>query len=264
MFTPVACSQCGKPFQVQQDALGKPTVCPWCQATVAALPVGTPAPAPSPAKTPEPLSLDDAPPAAPAPPPRSKATRVLLALAGLLALAAAAGATIAVKQRKHGHLTASEWKAFTPPDKAFTIEMLGTPAPDPEAPSGETRYVAEGWYSGVRTWVGWRDLTQVQVQQAGAKDAFVPFSEAFFTPARDRLHARHGGSVVKNATTNLETPPLTHEVRVDAGGGVRAVERMFVYATGPRPRVYFVGLAGHLDFESPAVQRLFDSFRVSE
>lgn len=261
MFTPVACSQCGKPFQVQQDTLGKPTVCPWCQATVAALPVGTPAP--TPATPAEPLSLDDYP-AKPAAPPRSKAKRVALALVGVLALAAATGATIAVKQQKQGHLTSWEWKAFARPDKAFTVELLGKPVEDPDAPAGEKRFVAEGWYSGTKTWVGWRDLTQVQVQQAGAKDAFVPFSEAFFNPARDRLHARHGGSVVKNATTNLESPPLTHEIRVDAGGGVRAVERVLVYPTGPRPRVYFVGIAGKLDPESPAVQHLFDSFRVSE
>src|ERR1700722_15244553 len=39
MFVPVACSECGKPFQVPETALAKSTACPWCQATVLALPV---------------------------------------------------------------------------------------------------------------------------------------------------------------------------------------------------------------------------------
>jgi hypothetical protein len=260
MFSPVACSQCGKPFQVQQDTLGKPTVCPWCQATVTALPVGAPAPITT--KPPEPLSLDEAAarPAAPPAPARSKATRVLLAAAALLALVAAAGATVAVKQRKHGHLTGWEWKAYSPPDRAFTIELLGTPIADPDAPAGETRYVAEGWYSGTKTWVGWRDLTQTQVQLAGTKDNFAHFKDVF---GPDRLRTRFGGAVVRDATTNFENP-LTREVRTDAGGGVRAVERMLVYPSGPRPRAYFVGIAGTLDFDDPAVARLFDSFRVAE
>jgi hypothetical protein len=255
MFTPVACSQCGKPFQVQQDTLGKPTVCPWCQATVTALPVGVPAPISS---APEPLSLDEAP-AKPAPPPWANAGRVFLVVAALLALVLVAPMTVAVRQQKRGHLMSWEWKVFAPPDKAFTIDMLGSPAADPDAPPGETRYVAEGWYSGTKTWVGWRDLTQTQVQLAGTKDNFAHFKDVF---GPDRLRTRFGGAVVRDATTNFENP-LTREVRTDAGG-VRAVERMLVYATGPRPRAYFVGIAGTLDFDDPSIARLFDSFRVAE
>lgn len=85
MFVPVSCTNCGKPFQVPETALGKLAPCPWCQAVVTALPVSAPVspaeqseqqpsqpqPQPQPAPEPpkpaappqqEPLSLDDAPP----------------------------------------------------------------------------------------------------------------------------------------------------------------------------------------------------------
>ena len=40
---------------------------------------------------------------------------------------------------------------------------------------------------------------------------------------------------------------------------------MIVMPAGPRPRVYFVGMAGkNLDPEGADVRRLFESFRVSE
>ena len=55
----------GKPFQVPEAAVGNPTVCPWCQATVPALPVGGAAPSATPQAAP--LSLDDEPQLAPTP-----------------------------------------------------------------------------------------------------------------------------------------------------------------------------------------------------
>ena len=39
MFVPVNCTNCGKPFQVPEAALGKLAPCPWCQSVVTALPV---------------------------------------------------------------------------------------------------------------------------------------------------------------------------------------------------------------------------------
>ena len=63
MFVPVACSACGKPFQVPEAAVGKPAACPWCRAAVLALPVaGAASPADAPAVAlddSEPLSLDE-------------------------------------------------------------------------------------------------------------------------------------------------------------------------------------------------------------
>src|SRR5262245_50737516 len=69
MFVAVACNRCGKPFQVPEAAAGKDVACPWCQATVPALPVAgvmsaeaPPAHAGGSLSQAEPLSLDDAEP----------------------------------------------------------------------------------------------------------------------------------------------------------------------------------------------------------
>lgn len=296
MFVPVACSQCTKPFQVPEAAIGKPTACPWCQATVLALPVGAPptttvptdAPkAEPPAKRPspvwqaldgaspttapkaEPLSLDDSPARAdrsvPAPTapraPRSRLRMILMVLLGLFALVLAAGITLGVKRHKQGHLLSWEWQQFVAPDKSCNLDLLGKPIEDADVGADEKRFLAEGWYSGTTAWVGWRDLTQIQVQLAGSKEAWREF-ERVFHPERDRLKTRYGGTVTREATTKFEDP-LTHEVRLEYPGG-RAMERMIVMPNGPRPRVYFVGIAGKIDFENPEIQRVFDSLRVTE
>src|SRR5262245_22509308 len=149
MFVPVACSECGKPFQVPDAAVGKPTVCPWCQTTVAALPLGTPIalPAPDPEPTPAsppatesrdsprparrddrdpaPLPLDDAPPSPPAPPFNWFPWWVIVAT--VLGLVLATGVTIGVLRYKKGHVLNSEWRLFSPPDSPCAIELLGRP-----------------------------------------------------------------------------------------------------------------------------------------
>lgn len=61
MFVPVGCTNCGKPFQVSEAALGQSILCPWCQAVVTALPVGTAAgasPAPTPPTTEQPARAE--------------------------------------------------------------------------------------------------------------------------------------------------------------------------------------------------------------
>ncbi len=260
MFSPVACSQCGKPFQVPEATVGKPTVCPWCQATVAALPMGVPATA-STSPAPEPLSLDDAPALKPTPSPRSRLRWVLAGIVGLFALIIATSVTIGVKRYKQGHVMGWEWQTFTAPDRSCSIDMLGKPVEDTDTAADEKRFTSEGTYSGTTTWIGWRDLTQVQVQLAGTKDAWQHFASHFNTE-RDRLKNRYGGVVSKDATTKFEDP-LTHDVRLDYPGG-RVVERMLVMPNGPRPRVYFIGIAGKFEPDAPEVQRLFDSLRVTE
>jgi hypothetical protein len=298
MFVPVACSQCGKPFQAPEAELGKPVVCPWCRATVPALPVAAPAAAPGdsrpparpdapqPAESPpasrlpwpqpEPLSLDDAPPAeakpkAPPPParraarpavPRSKWFWWWAAVLGVVTLVVVTAATVAVLRYKQGHVLGSEWRAFSPPDGSFTVELLGKPTEDATAETGVRRYAAEGWYSGTVTWVGWRDLTPVERQYALAKDGWVQLREKLFDPERDRLAAKYGGTVAKQATPKLDNP-IVHEVRVQYDGG-QAVERTVVAVNDFSARVYFVGIAGRIDPDGEDVKRFLDSFKVTE
>jgi hypothetical protein len=264
MFVPVACSACGKPFQVPETAIGKPTACPWCQADVLALPVAgaTSTDAHPPANsthTSAPLSLDDDHPPASHGPRR----RWLIVATILLVGVVAALATLGVLRRKDGYLTSREWRSFTPPDASCTVHLLGRPAEDAVAPeSGMRRYVSEGWYSGTITWLGWRNLSAVEAQIAAAPEAWHnPQLMKLFDQERDWLKGKFGGYVTKDATIQIKDP-LTREVRLQLPEG-QAVERQIVVHTGPRPRLYFLGIAGkRLDPEGHDVKSLFESFRV--
>ena len=276
MFVPVACSSCAKPFQVPEATVGKPTVCPWCQATVLALPVGVPAAVPTPevprptthqeSAEPELLPLEDAPVdetvVQPKPAPTSRSFRWWVLALVLVALAITAAGTVAYLRYKQGHITATEWTAFTPPDNSCTIELLGRPNEDTETQPGERRYFSTGWYSGTIAWVGWRDLNQMQVQLANTKEAWRLLTP-LFDAERKRLITKYDGSVTKDATTKFEDP-LTHEVRLEDPNR-RLVERMIVLPGGSRPRVYFVGMVGkNFDPDGPEAKRLFESFKVME
>ncbi len=260
MFVAVACSECGKPFQVPEAVVGQPTDCPWCQARVLALPIAKPAPQPAP--QPEPLPLDDEPPPA-ADTPRRSRLRLLFwvfTLASVVMIPTAT-ITIGILRYKHGYFTSMEWRQAAPGDGSCTAELLGRPTEDADAGAGQKRYTSEGWYSGTTTWVGWRDLTPHQAELATTKDAWQHL-RPIFEVERDRLKSKSGGTVVKDATIRFEEP-LTWEVRLDYPGG-RVVERAVVMPRGAKPRVYFVGIAGHINPDGPDPQRLFDSFRVTE
>jgi hypothetical protein len=262
MFLPVACSACGKPFQVPEGAIGKSAVCPWCQAAVLALPVaapatGTPGPGLPARPAAEPLSLDEE--AVPAE--SARRGRRFLVLVILLVAVAATLATVTVLRRKEGYLTSREWRVFTAPDGSCTAELTGRPVEDASEPeSGERRFVAEGWYSGTVTWLGWRTLSAAEAQIAAAPEAWHnPQLTKLFDQERNWLTNRFGGYVTKDATIGFQEP-LTRELRLELPQG-RAVERLVVHHTGPRPRLYFIGIAGKR-IDDSQIRRLFDSFRA--
>jgi hypothetical protein len=275
MFVPVACSQCGKPFQVPEDTIGKTTACPWCRAAVLALPIGAPAqpsekrePTPAaptpPAQTapkPEVLSLDDAPPT----PPRRRLVRRVLIVVMLLSLAGAVMmGTIFSLRYKQGHMYAMypEWRAFTAPDNTFSVELLGKPKEERiETGTGGRRYVSEGWYSGTRTWVAWQPLNQVQIQLAHTKDARSDLRFLFLAEG-GRLKEQFGGEP-QYATLRFENP-LTVEIKMEYPEG-QLVSRAIVMPKDPHPRVYFIGIAGkRLNPDGDVAKHFFNSFRVNE
>jgi hypothetical protein len=299
MFVPVACSQCGKPFQVPDAALGKTTACPWCQASVLALPISGESPASishgtstesaggnsntplgverqretpplpddtEPSPSPELLSLDDEPtpqdterlqPA----PKKSLLRRVIWVVIGLFLMMATTAITLAILQHKKGYMVSMEWRGFTPPDGSCGIDLPGQATEaDSDPEHGERRYVSQGWYSGTTAWIGWRTLTPAQIQEGTTKDGWLQYRKLFFDKERDRLKDKFGGYIAKDATTEYD--PVTVEVRLDGQQGP-AIERMIVMPKGPRPRVYFIGMAGkRLNLDGTEVKRLFDSFRV--
>ncbi len=297
MFVPVACSNCKKPFQVPETSLAKSTACPWCQATVLALPISGESQDIKPSvaeqaqvsaneevaaassrrsyrrleaaatgEVVEPLSLDDeSPPQTPTHsqpvPVRNRRARMLWILAAVFVMGATATITLAILQRKQGHLVSMEWQAFTPPDGSCSIDLLGQAREaDSDPEHGERRYISQGWYSGNSAWIGWRDLTIAQVQEGTAKEGWVQLRKVFFDKERDRLKNKYGGYLAKDAT--IEQDPMTIEVRLDSPQGA-VIERMIVTTKEPRPRVYFIGMAGkRLNLDGPEVKRLFGSFRV--
>jgi hypothetical protein len=267
MFVPVACSECGKPFQVPESALAKSTACPWCQATVLALPISGESQAAT-KEAVEPLSLDDeSPPQTPtqtqAVLARNRGVRILWILAAIFVMVATSTITLAVLQRKQGHLVSMEWQAFTASDGSCSIDLLGQATEaDSDPEHGERRYISQGWYSGNSAWIGWRDLTTAQVQEGAAKEGWVQLRKLFFDKQRERLKDKYGGYVAKDAT--IEQDPMTVEVRLDSPQGP-VIERMIVMSKGSRPRVYFIGMAGkRLNLDGPEVKRLFGSFRVHD
>jgi hypothetical protein len=178
----------------------------------------------------------------------------------VLGLVLAAGATVGVLRYREGHLTGMEWRAFAAPDGSFTADLLGRPREE-DAGADEKRFVSAGWYSGVTTWVGWRDLTAAEKALAEDEKAWEHLRKRF-EAERERLRGEYGGTVVKDATTRF-ADPLTRELRIDYPGG-RLVERMLVLPRGPKPRIYFVGVAGKLGTDDSAPARLFESFRPAE
>lgn len=272
MFVPITCSECGKPFQVPEAAVGTRTLCPWCQASVLALPLGgaaRPAP-PAPnqnsglmptarQQTPEPLPLDDDEP----PPRPRRGFKVPVLVIVVLAVFAAVVATVTTMgflRQKQGYMTAVEWRTFTAPDNSCAVDLLGTAVEDADEPPADgKRYVSAGWYSGTTTWVGWRDLTAHQAEVVVAKDGWVQLVPTFSAEMR-RLKSKFGGTVTKDATKFDDT--ISHEFRLEYPQG-RVVAWAVVKPGGPRPRVYFVGIAGkNLDPDGPEVARLRESFRV--
>ena len=260
MFVPVHCNSCGKSFQVPNAKLGQPAVCPWCQAVVTAQSEAAVPPAPV---NPEPLSLDDAPPAPQVPhaPFHLRAKSVVI---GLVVFAVVAAFTVAVLQRKHGHLVRTEWNAFTAPDGSCSADLVGQAVEDADAPAtGGRRYSSEGRYSGVRTWVGWRNLTPNEVLQASTPEGWRQLRVSVFDPERERLRETFGGYVVKDGTIQFDAP-ITVEIGLETPLGP-LVERIIVKADGPRPRVYFIGIVGKkLAPDGPEVSRLFTSFRLND
>ncbi len=267
MYTPVACSACGQPFQVLQTTLGQPTVCPWCQATVVALPIaGTVVPSPAAtvpgvpsATAQEPLSLDDEP--APQPQPQSSRRRRWWIAFTLVATVLVMVATFAVVRYKQGHALNNEWERFTAPDGSYQLDLPGRAQEGLSNEDLGSYYFAEGWYSGITAWVGWRELTAAERDVTGTAEAWQQFLKPF-EAEQLRLKLRFNGDVVRNATRF--DPQLTHEVRLTTPRG-QVVERIIVSPQPARPRIYFVGLAGkNLDPDSPVATRFFDSFRITE
>ena len=237
MFVPVNCTNCGKPFQVPETALGKLAPCPWCETVVTALPVSA-SPAqtePPPASQQQsvqpnavPLTLDDEPEAQPvakqpaetlpapsatipvAPPAKRSRFNLATILIGAVLVVVVMVATMTVRGYGTGHLSAAGWTDFTASDGSFTVALPGTPKeedieanPDGSVTGGK-RYAVRGWYSKTNAWVSYTDLAPALVQKLPAdKDRVV--AAGVLRVERDREVSRLKGTVTKEVERRLKT-----------------------------------------------------------
>jgi hypothetical protein len=276
MFVPVSCTNCAKPFQVPEATLGQQTPCPWCKAVVAALPVSAPvAPVPVPPR--EVLSLDDAEPNPPRPKPKSEAARApreplrvspRTVVALVLGCVLAAGGTVAALRYGSGHIADSSWSAFAPPDHSFAVDLPGAPAVEevPANPPGSvgpgTRYSVRGWYSKTTVWLAHADLDPALAAKL-KQDPDRALSAGALRAERERERGRLGGTVTSEVGVRLNAA-WGVELEMTTPRGTAAVWLVLV-ESGPRPRVYALGVEGHgITGKSAAARRLFDSFRPAE
>lgn len=267
----ISCTQCGKPFQVADAAAGTNVICPWCKATVAAVPTAAAAPV-------EALSIEpigpfpaDLPPRPEADiprPPTSRAFPFATLLILLVTVCAAFALTVVILRQGAGVIPERAWRPYVPPDNTFAIDLPGDPEADkldplPGIPGvAGAWYSTRGWYSGLTAFVGWRE-TRPGVPPPGAQGTLPELWLVYRRPIEaeiERQRAVWGGTVTQEATTRFDNP-LTVDVRMSIPGG-DVVER-FVVAANPVSRIYFFGMKGkNVTPDSPAVTRLFNSFRA--
>ena len=296
MFVPVGCTNCGKPFQVPETALGQSTLCPWCQSTVTALPVAevVEPPARQPAAVtqreppapkwrkkatrgipvaksaePKPLSLDDEPAHAPSPgrPPRPRkrfnpVPYIIVAVISLLAMVV----TVAALGYGSGRVQESSWTEFTAPDGSCSVLLPAAPTEEDVEPNAEgsvtggKRYVAKSWYTHAAAWLAWNDLNPAFAKAVSA-DKDRAFTASALKAELEREKARLQGTVTKEAVVQ-STSSWGYEVQMDTPHG-KVVEWLLVSASGPRPRLYVYGLwATNISQDSAVVRRMFTSFRI--
>ncbi len=257
MFVAVACPQCGKPFQVEEPAVGRPAACPWCKQVVTALPVAEPAGAPS-----RPLSLDEAvqlPPAGTRPAPRGRLGPKLFVLAAVCVVVGVG--TFLLARYGSGVVAGGAWREFAPPDGDCSVKLPADPveeavAADPRSPVtvGGKRFVARRWFERVTAEVGWLDLDREKARLARAGDVI--------DPERDRRAAALGGKAVKEGVAKFGTRD-GREVQFETPGGPWV--ELYVFAPdGPHPRLYFVGVGGpNVAPDGPTARTVLDSFRLT-
>ena len=285
MFVPVSCTACGKPFQVPEAALGKPAACPWCSATVTALPVAATVDAPAAPKPvipvakaePRPLSLDDAPARAkrrPRPRPdespraKSRFFHPVVIVAVLLISFGAMAMTIAARGYGSGRVPERGWSEFTPPDGSCSVQLPDWPSEEAVAPNpsgsvtGGKRFTAAGWYTRSSAWLAWNDL-EAPFAATAAKDKDKVFTASALQSELNREKARLEGTVTKEVEIRFNTA-WGIEVHMDTPRG-KVIGWLLVAPEGARPRLYVYGVqAKNIAHDSAVVRRMFTSFKVLE
>ncbi len=134
--------------------------------------------------------------------------------------------------------------------------------PPANAPTG-CLYQSEGWYSGTKTWIGWKDLTPVESQKATGADGRMLLQSTVFDTEQERLKSTfHGREITGGGTKSFE--PIIVEYRSQTPEGL-LVEQRLRESRRATPGVYFVGMMGKgLTADGPELNHLFTSFRTND
>ncbi len=237
MLVPVACGKCGKPFQVDEPAVGTAVECPWCKAGVLALPVAAPT-----ATAPQPLSLDQAvqlPPEGS----RPRSGGNLLVRVFLLAVAMVVAGVVGwlASQYGSGRIPEGAWREVEFPDGNCKVKLPGTPVEEPfhidtRFPGilGGKRHVVRRRFEQVHVGVGWLDLDPL-VARTMHDDSLIAYE-------RERRAAELGGKAVVRGSAQVDGFPA-EDVEYDTPNGP-VYERLVAALNTPRPRLYVVTVGG--------------------
>jgi hypothetical protein len=249
MFVPVACPKCGKPFQVADASVGQSVACPWCAASVLALPVAEPV-----AAQPEPLSLDDD---SPLPAPRALPRWPITAAIVVGVMVGVGGLTFAVLRLTKFE---GEWTTFTPPDESCSV-LMPTP-PKTERPDRNPYSAILGdreWFvaerRGRKVTFGWAELFAERAKLVRPEDLL----DAEIRHRKDSLRATSATRPAPVRVNDFQGA----EVNYETPNGTRA-ELLLVVESGPKPRLYVMAVEGKgVKLDDPVVRRFFNSLRFT-
>jgi DNA-directed RNA polymerase subunit RPC12/RpoP len=240
MLVAVACGKCGKPFQVDEPAVGTSVECPWCKASVLALPVATPT-----ANAAQPLSLDQAVqlPSDSAEPRKPLSRGKLLVRLFLLAVAMVAACAVGwvASQYGSGRIPEGAWREVEFSDGNCKVKLPGTPVEEPfntdaRFPGilGGKRHVVHRRFEQVDVGVGWLDLDPL-VARTMHDDSLIAYE-------RERRAVELGGKATVRGSAQVDGFPA-EDVEYDTPNGP-VYERLVAALNTPRPRLYVVTVGG--------------------
>lgn len=248
MLVAVGCGKCSKPFQVEESALGSTVTCPWCQASVAALPMAMPT-APTGSAN-QPLSLDQAvqlpseakpdvssPPGKPQSP--AKLMRRVFFLAVAMALAGFGGWF--ASRYGSGKIPEGAWRDVSPPGGDLRIKLPGSPE-ESELPADSRfpgllagkRFTVDRWYEDVHVSVGWHDIDPDRAKKID--------DESLLAFVREARATQLGGKAIFRGTVQVDGFP-GDDIEYETPKGP-VFERLISARTAPKPRIYMVTVWG--------------------
>ena len=249
MLAQVGCSECGKRFQVEGDQLGQLASCPWCEASVLALPMAAKA---EPLPLPEPLI----PPGVSAIPKRRARKWPAIPVVALCMLIA--GGTFLIQRYRNGAVPAFAMQTLTATDGSCQATLPGSTeaVPGPQFTPLQTDvalFASQSWFTRTRGGLGWIELDPERAKLVRTED--------FLSSVRDELGRWLGVSTIEKEGVVKSGTSEGLEVHYGTGT-IRYTARILAVFDSPQPRIYLVWVGGpKFDPDGEVASRVLTSFR---